>query len=95
MSLVKRSTILEYLNSISDQDLHWLSKKLRDRMCGDLAEVLNFLSKDKRVDSILSLSRNGPELFDMIDEIKDIVEQQWEERIGKHKKNKEKKAANT
>ena len=68
-------TVTEYANSLSDEEARWLADKLRERLVGDLAESLKMMSRNKRMDAMLSavVSANG--LFDICDQITDVFQQ--------------------
>lgn len=68
-----KTVVTEYGNSLSDEELRWLTGRLTERLSGDLSDALNVLSKNKRVDAILSNVDGAEGLYDMCDQIRDIL----------------------
>tara|TARA_Y100000034_G_scaffold127552_1_gene180489 strand:- start:723 stop:983 length:261 start_codon:yes stop_codon:yes gene_type:complete len=70
-----KTVVTEYGNSLSDEELRWLVGRLTDRLSGDLSDAINVLSKNRRIDSILSSVDGAEGLFDMLDQIRDTLHQ--------------------
>lgn len=67
------TVLKEYVSSLSDDDLKYLDGRLNQRLSGDIAEVLNFLEKTSKVDTIMSKSKSADDLYDLVDAIQKIV----------------------
>jgi hypothetical protein len=66
-----KTVVTEYGNSLSDEELRWLAGRLTDRLSGDLSDAINVLSKNRRIDQILSTANGAEGLFDALDQIRD------------------------
>lgn len=80
MTKEQRTTVSEYVTSLYDDDLRFISIRLIEKMCGDLAEVLNFLSQNQLIDQLLASANSWKELFQISDQIKDIVSKECKKR---------------
>ena len=67
------SVLREYVAELSDDDLKFLEGRLNQRLSGDIAEVLNFLEKNSKVDFVLSKGKSADDLYDAVDLIQEIV----------------------
>lgn len=65
--------IKEYCQKLSDEHIKNLYNRLNQRMSGDLADVLDFLSNTREVDRWLSSAQGCIDLYDMIDAVADAV----------------------
>jgi hypothetical protein len=72
MTKEQRSVIAEYINSLSDDMLGNLTAKLVERVEGDLAEALDFMGRNNKMDSLLSSAKSATELYDMSDQVRDM-----------------------
>ena len=70
-----RTTVTEYVNSLSDEEARWLADRLTERLSGDLAEALKIMSRHKRMDAILSAADCANGIFDLCDQITDVFQQ--------------------
>lgn len=73
MTKEQRYIVAECVRQISDDDIRWLGLRLTEKLGGDLAEAVDFLSKSDKLDAYLKSATNSNELFEAIDRIKDIV----------------------
>lgn len=80
MSREVKSTVKEFANTISDNDLLFVTTRLADRCAGDLAEALDFLSKQKNVDIILSSAHSSEEFYRTLDMVADVLRQECEKK---------------
>lgn len=71
---MNRAVVLEYANSLSDEELSKMTMKLSERMCGDLPDVLEVLEGIKPIDTILNSARSGTEFYDMCDQITELFQ---------------------
>ena len=74
------TTVTEYAHTLSDEEVRWLADRLSDRLSGDLAEALNFMSRNRRVDMILGGAGSANELYDLCDQITQVLETICEKR---------------
>lgn len=72
--------LVEFVSSLSDDDLKLVATRLADRYSDDLPEVLNFSSKYKRIDGIFKATRTADELYDLIDQMQIISEKECDRR---------------
>jgi len=68
-------TVSEYVNTLSDEEARWLADRLHERLSGDLSDALKMMSRNKRMDAVLSLAGSGNGLFDLCDEITEVLRQ--------------------
>lgn len=70
----KSSDILrEYAVNLNDDDLLYLYDRLSTRFAGDFSDVLNFLSKNHKMDRYLSSTTSGEELFNILDSLTEQI----------------------
>ena len=69
----QKSVVLEYISSLSEDALKFHAMRLSEKFSGDLAESLNEMSKDKRLDELLSSTVSAEDLFTLLDQIKDLI----------------------
>ena len=77
---MNRNTIIEFLNSISEDDLRFLNVRLTERIGDDLGEALDFMSHFKSIDAVLSVARSANEVFDILDAITDVLQKECKRR---------------
>jgi CRISPR/Cas system-associated endonuclease/helicase Cas3 len=73
MNKDQKTVVAEYVSSVSEDTLQFLNTRLTEKLFGDLAEALEEMSKDKRMDNILSDASSSESVFNLLDEIKDVV----------------------
>jgi hypothetical protein len=67
--------VRNYVRSLGEGELGWLCNRLRDRLGGDVADAVLFMSKSPQMDRWLGTSRTANELYDMVDIVQQYVEQ--------------------
>lgn len=67
-----KTILVEYISSLSDDDLCFLGTRLIDRYAGDLGQVLNFMSKKSQIDMILSSAVTAFDLYQLCDLIQEM-----------------------
>jgi hypothetical protein len=65
--------VRNYIQKLSNADLLWVYTRLHDRLGGDVAEAVQFMSKTNEMDRWLSTSQSATELYDMIDLVYDQI----------------------
>lgn len=70
----------EYCSRLNDNDLYYLDSRYSQFLCGDRADISNFLSQSKDIDKMLSSAENSDEFFDMIDKIGEFVKKECDAR---------------
>ena len=78
--------LAEYVKRVSDEDLSFLRGRFRQDLCGDKAEALNILSKDRELDKWLSTATSADEFFDMIDVTANFVCTEYNRRNENRKR---------
>lgn len=71
----------EYVSKLSTENLKFLYERLNNRLGGDIAEVLEFLSKNSEVDKWFSSARSAIELFSMVDNTQEFVDKEYGRRL--------------
>lgn len=80
MNKDSKTTLSEYVSSISDDDLKFLNSRLTERLPGDLAEVLEVISKDRKVDAVFSAANSAYGVYDYCDDLKEAVLKECKKR---------------
>jgi len=70
----------EYCHRLSDEDFRYLHQRSTQKLFGDTADILNFLSKTKELDKWLSAASSCNDLYDMLELFNSIVEKEEETR---------------
>lgn len=70
----------EYCHRLSDEDFRYLHQRSTQKLFGDTADILNFLSKTKELDKWLSSASSYNDLYDMLELFNSIVEKEEETR---------------
>ena len=70
----------EYCQRLSDENVKFLTQRLTQRLLGDTAEVIDFLSSTKEIDKWLSSASSSKDFYDMLDMFQSIVEKEDETR---------------
>ena len=80
MSRELKTTVREFANSVSENDLMFVTTRLADRFAGDIAEGLNFLSKNRSIDAILASARSADDFYDMLDLVIETLRQECDKK---------------
>lgn len=75
-------TIKEYVRKLADDDIRLLHMRLSQRLGSDLAEAIEFMQKNPEVDYWLSASKNADDLYDMVDAIDHLVQNETKRRFS-------------
>lgn len=70
----------EYCQRLSDDNLKFLTQRLTQRLLGDTAEVIDFLSSTKEIDRWFSSASSSQDFYGMLDLFQSIVEKEDETR---------------
>jgi hypothetical protein len=70
----------EYVRRLSDGDLSFLRARFVQNLCGDRADVLNLLSRDREIDRWLATAVGGDELFDMLETLGEHICDEYDRR---------------
>lgn len=70
----------EYIRSLSDDDLNFISFMLDEKKSGDVGEVVEFLQEDPEIDEVFLTAENAYGLYDFIDEIQECVDRELTKR---------------
>jgi hypothetical protein len=72
----QKSIVLEYSSTLSDDSLRLLVLRLSEKFSGDIAEALNEMSIDKKMDALLASTESAEGLFVMLDHIRDVLQKE-------------------
>jgi len=75
-----KTVLVEFVSSLSDDELRYLGCRLIERYSDDLAEALNAMSRKSQVDVIFASARSADEVYQLCDVIKDIVTREAKKR---------------
>lgn len=70
----------EYCQRLSEEDFRYLHQRATQKLSGDTADILNFLSKTKELDKWLSAAHSCDELYNMLDLFCSVIEKEEESR---------------
>ena len=70
----------EYCQRLSEEDFKYLHQRATQKLFGDTAEILNFLSKTRELDKWLSSASSCQDLYSMIDLFSSIIEKEENSR---------------
>ncbi len=71
----------EYCQKLSDEHVRFLYGRLSQRLGGDLAEAVTFLSQFRDIDRWLNGAEDSDEFYDAVDQIHHAVEKEHERRM--------------
>lgn len=74
------SLLKEYCSRLNDNDLYYLESRFSQLLCGDRADISNFLSQSKDIDRLLTSAENSNEFFDIVDRIGEFVKKEFAAR---------------
>ena len=77
---MNKNTGIEFVSSISDEDLRFLNSRLTERLQGDMGEALDFLSHFKAMDSILSAATSATEVYEICDTITEVLQKEYKKK---------------
>lgn len=80
MTKEHKAFVTEYSSSLFDEDLRYVAPKLTEKLCGDLAEALEFMSKNPKMDKVFSSAESGQTLFDLVDYVKEVLSKECKKR---------------
>jgi hypothetical protein len=80
----------DYIRHLSEEDLRFASGRLQ-RLCGDTAELLEFLSRNSELDKWLKTATNSVEFFLLVDQLEFVIKSENDKRNQLADKKEEKK----
>ena len=72
----------EYCQRLSDDNLKFLAGRLNQKLGGDVAEVLDYLSNVREIDRWLASAETYDEIFEMIDFIHSAATKEYDRRCN-------------
>lgn len=76
----QKTILVEYFRDLSDDDLRYLGIRLNDRVGGDLAEILNFMSRKTSADYVFSCGTSSFDIYDSLDIAQTVANKEAEKR---------------
>lgn len=76
----KGDFLKEYAGRLTDENLRFLDTRLKQRLSGDLADAVTFLSSSSDMDRHLSFSKGADEFYDVLEAIQKQVEKEARRR---------------
>ena len=73
MKKEQRASVIEFIGTLSDDDVKYLGCRLVERYAGDLDEAINCLSQTPEIDNILGSAAGADDFFDLCDSIKEVL----------------------
>jgi hypothetical protein len=77
-----RASVVEFVSTLSDEEVRFVASRLGDRYAGDMADALTYLGNKPAVDNILSSAANADELFDYCDGIREVAYKEIKRRAA-------------
>lgn len=77
-----RASVVEFVSTLSDEEVRFVATRLGDRYAGDMSEVLNYLSGKPQVDVILGSATNADEFFDYCDGVREVAYKEIKRRAA-------------
>jgi hypothetical protein len=65
---------------LTDEDLKFLNFRLTQRISSDLADAINFVSKDAEMDKLLASAESAIEVFEIMDDLHFCLEKERKRR---------------
>ena len=81
----------DYVRHLSEEDLRFVSGRLNQCLCGDTAEVLEFLSRNTELDKWLKTALNSSDFFLLLDQLEFAVNNEHDKRNQMAEKKEDKK----
>ncbi len=78
--MLSRNALVEFANTLSEDDLRFLNSRLTERLQGDIAEALDFLSHYKAIDSVLSVAKTSNEVYNVCDQLTETLQKECKKR---------------
>jgi len=72
----------EYCQKLSDDQVKFLAARLNQRLGGDMAEAIDFLSNVRELDKWLDGAADSNEFYDMIDLVTASVSREYDKRAS-------------
>jgi len=82
----KKDLVREYVKSLSDDELFFISSRYSQKLAGDWAEIAYFLSKSRSIDGWLSSAKGSHEWFEMVDDVGEEIQSEFRYRDDKASK---------
>lgn len=73
MNRETKSTVKEYVETLSDDELYHVYSRMREKLSGDLSEAINVMSTNRAMDALLGASRSADEFFQLCDDIEECL----------------------
>lgn len=73
MTKDQRAIVVEYVATLSEDDIRTLYQRLSDKFSGDVPDALNVMSCDPRMDSVLGAAESSHDFFEILDKIREIL----------------------
>lgn len=77
---MSRNIVVEFVSSISDDDLKFLTSRLTERLQGDIAEAVEFMSHYKQLDAVLATAKSADDIFEFCDQVTDVLQKECKRR---------------
>jgi hypothetical protein len=77
-----RAAVVEFVATLSDEEVRFVASRLSDRYAGDMADALNYLSSKPAVDTILGSASNAEEFFDYCDGVREVAYKEIKRRAA-------------
>jgi hypothetical protein len=75
-----KNIISEYVSSLPEDVLRFLTGRLSERMSGDLSEALDEMSKSQKMDVVLVSANSGESFYAILDLIQECLQKECKKR---------------
>lgn len=80
MTRDQRINVVEYVSTLSEEDLRALGLRLVEKLSGDLPEVLNKMSENAKMDAVFHAANSAWELYELCDKVREVVAKECKRR---------------
>ena len=77
---MNKSVVVEFANSISEEELFTLTSMLTERYGGDLGNALEFISTYRPLDQVFCTATSADQVYDLCDELRDALQKECKKR---------------
>lgn len=69
----QRNALVEFVNSVPDDELKWMGVRLLERLAGDIPLILQHFERRVDVDAVLQSAGSGEEVFSILGVMQELI----------------------
>lgn len=78
----------EYTRRLSDDEIKFLNMRFSNKLSGDEAEAIDFISRNEEMNKFLGSASNSSDFFEILNQIDAYIQQETKKRFGFHESKK-------